>query len=130
MDAWAGVARKLQGLRAFAKTELIGKSAQARFNVLIGHHHDYDKVPAAASGVTDDYDETIQLLDDLLLQLDEHAKMEELKSEKQKNKIAAEEKTGKYIRDKAVFRLKNGRNVKMSRPNSLCPRPRKLHSRC
>ncbi|OWZ00947.1 hypothetical protein PHMEG_00027759 [Phytophthora megakarya] len=53
MDAWASVARKLKGLEDFTKAELTGKSAQARFNVLID-----------------------------------------------------QEKTGKYIRDEAVSRLK------------------------
>ncbi|GMF52538.1 unnamed protein product [Phytophthora fragariaefolia] len=106
MDAWAGVARKLQGVKDFAKTELTSKSAHTRFNVLFDRHRDHNKVSAAASGVSEDYDETIQLLDDLLLQLDEHAKMEELKSEEPKEKLAAEENTGKYIRDEAVSPLK------------------------
>eukprot|EP00644_Phytophthora_capsici_P000512 jgi/Phyca11/100220/e_gw1.4.975.1 len=82
MDAWSAVAAKLKKLEDFSKREITGKSAQARFNLLIERHRAYDRTSRAASGE------------------------EEQKSEEQKEKLAAEAKTGKFIRDEAVARLK------------------------
>ncbi|KAG1691552.1 hypothetical protein DVH05_026847 [Phytophthora capsici] len=125
MDAWSAVAAKLKKLEDFSKREITGKSAQARFNLLIERHRAYDRTSAAASGVSEDYDETIQLLDDLLLEVEENAKEEEQKSEEQKEKLAAEAKTGKFIRDEAVARLKK-RKERSSGGQSESTTPRKV----
>ncbi|ETP11494.1 hypothetical protein F441_12991 [Phytophthora nicotianae CJ01A1] len=125
MDAWTAVATKLKTLEGFSKTEITGKSAQARFNVLIDRHREYDKASAAASGVSEEYDETIQLLDDLLLEVDEYTRAEEQRSAEQKEKLAAEEKTGKCIRDEAVARLQKRKVRSDGDQNGVTP-PRKV----
>ncbi|ETL24288.1 hypothetical protein L916_21699, partial [Phytophthora nicotianae] len=119
------VATKLKTLEGFSKTEITGKSAQARFNVLIDRHREYDKASAAASGVSEEYDETIQLLDDLLLEVDEYTRAEEQRSAEQKEKLAAEEKTGKCIRDEAVARLQKRKVRSDGDQNGVTP-PRKV----
>ncbi|KAK1931037.1 hypothetical protein P3T76_013626 [Phytophthora citrophthora] len=75
MDTWMATARKVKSVQEFTKKELTGKSAQARFKVLLENYRSSDRGSARASGVSEEYTAQ-QLLDELVVAVDEHAREE------------------------------------------------------
>ncbi|KAF4127040.1 hypothetical protein GN958_ATG23763 [Phytophthora infestans] len=112
MDAWTSLANKVKAVQGFSKQEITGKSAQARFN-------------AAASGVSEDYTESQQLLDEIVLAVDEHAREEAQRALELKEKLESEDNVGKLMREEAVSRLKK-RKDRGEESESEKPSPRKV----
>ncbi|KAF4033982.1 hypothetical protein GN244_ATG14078 [Phytophthora infestans] len=109
----------------FSKQEITGKSAQARFNVLVENHREADKKSAAASGVSEDYTESQQLLDEIVLAVDEHAREEAQRALELKEKLESEDNVGKLMQEEAVSRLKK-RKDRGEESESEKPSPRKV----
>ncbi|KAI9980007.1 hypothetical protein PInf_027021 [Phytophthora infestans] len=108
MDAWTSLANKVKVVQGFSKQEITGKSAQARFN-----------------GVSEDYTESQQLLDEIVLAVDEHARVEAQRALELKEKLESEDNAGKLMREEAVSRLKKRKN-RGEESESEKPSPRKV----
>ncbi|KAF4038860.1 hypothetical protein GN244_ATG08840 [Phytophthora infestans] len=109
MDAWTSLANKVKVVQGFSKQEITGKSAQARFNVLL----------------REDYTESQQLLDEIVLAVDEHAREEAQRALELKEKLESEDNVGKLMREEAVSRLKK-RKDRGEESESEKPSPRKV----
>ncbi|KAI9994312.1 hypothetical protein PInf_010918 [Phytophthora infestans] len=98
MDAWTSLANKVKVVQGFSKQEITGKSAQARFN---------------------------QLLDEIVLAVDEHARVEAQRALELKENLESEDNVGKLMREEAVSRLKK-RKDRGEESESEKPSPRKV----
>ncbi|KAF4146564.1 hypothetical protein GN958_ATG04228 [Phytophthora infestans] len=107
MDAWTSLANKVKVVQGFSKQEITGKSAQARFNL------------------REDYTESQQLLDEIVLAVDEHAREEAQRALELKEKLESEDNVGKLMREEAVSRLKK-RKDRGEESESEKPSPRKV----
>ncbi|KAI9983465.1 hypothetical protein PInf_007496 [Phytophthora infestans] len=108
-----------------SKQEITGKLAQTRFNVLVENRREADKESAAASGVSADYTESQQLLDEIVLAVDEHAREEAQRALELKEKLESEDNAGKLMQEEAVSRLKK-RKDRGEESESEKPSPRKV----
>ncbi|KAF4038803.1 hypothetical protein GN244_ATG09140 [Phytophthora infestans] len=75
MDAWTSL-NKVKVVQGFSEQDITGKSAQARFNVLVKTIEKPTKSRQQLWGVSEDYTESQQLLNEKVLAVDEHAREE------------------------------------------------------
>ncbi|KAG9413705.1 hypothetical protein AC1031_012930 [Aphanomyces cochlioides] len=94
MKAWDPLASKLQTVPNFSREGLDGRKASTRFHSLLRGHRKFQKTSAYPSGVDQDENERVKLLDELV------ALPKEDESVKQKTK----EDTADYVREQAMMR--------------------------
>ena len=85
MEKWDAVACKLQILETFGRA-CTGKGCYARFNTLLEKHKKFNERSARASGVDEEYDEKVQLLDEILVLYEDWQNGEATKKEDDKTK--------------------------------------------
>lgn len=100
--AWMAVAQTLADHAEFKRPSFDYKKAQHRFSVLMDGHVSCDDASAKASGVSEDHDEKIQLLDELLAAYMDSKMQERQKREDVLAKVERGELEGERIRDMAL----------------------------
>ncbi|RHY14423.1 hypothetical protein DYB32_010852 [Aphanomyces invadans] len=109
MKAWANVAQPLADHEEFGRPTFDAKKAQHRFVVLMDSHVKYDAESAKASGICQDHDERIMLLDELLAAYTDTKDQEKSCHDQAKGQAALEQDTnevdGAYIRQQAMESL-------------------------
>ena len=103
--AWQVVADTLLEIDGFNRPNCNWKITQSRFLTLLEEHRSFDSESNRKSGITEDEDEKIILLDDLLASYDDHEKMKAKRKEDQNDKAALEEFCGQTIRENALNNL-------------------------
>ncbi|KAG9404970.1 hypothetical protein AC1031_004068 [Aphanomyces cochlioides] len=91
----------------FVRPAFDAKKAQHRFGVLIEGHQAYDRESARASGVSEEYDEKLQLLDELLSALDDAKAEEKERSSRALIDTQRMESEGEIVRASALASLGN-----------------------
>ncbi|RHY00343.1 hypothetical protein DYB25_003299 [Aphanomyces astaci] len=102
MKSWASVAHQLAEHDDFGRPSFDAKKALNRFGILMDGHVQYNAESARASGVSEDHDERILLLDELLAaytdsKFQDKARHEQVVADQEKN-----EGDGMYIRNEAM----------------------------
>jgi hypothetical protein len=106
MDKWDATAVKIVHTTGFGRS-LTGKGCSSRFYALLDKHRSFNKESALLSGVSEEYSEKIQLLDDLLELHDDWIKQEVNRAEEEKIKKEEEKKKAEVIRKQAMTRMKH-----------------------
>ncbi|KAG9399371.1 hypothetical protein AC1031_011762 [Aphanomyces cochlioides] len=105
MKVWASIAQALSEQVDFVRPAFDAKKAQHRFGVLIEGHRAYDRESARASGVSEEYDEKLQLLDELLSALDDTKAEEKERSSRALIDNQRMESEGEIVRASALASL-------------------------
>ncbi|KAG9398311.1 hypothetical protein AC1031_014900 [Aphanomyces cochlioides] len=103
-DAWTALAETIKTCDGFTR-EVDGKKCQNRFLSRCEAHKTFNRTSARLSGVNEDEDETIQLLDNVLELVDEAKAVDQFKSAQAKEDQMKIEEGGHYIRDMALQSL-------------------------
>ncbi|KAG9405096.1 hypothetical protein AC1031_004202 [Aphanomyces cochlioides] len=103
-DAWTALAETIKTCDGFTR-EVDGKKCQNRFLSLCEAHKTFNRTSARLSGVNEDEDEKIQLLDNVLELVDEAKAVDQSKSAQAKEDQMKIEEDGHYIRDMALQSL-------------------------
>ncbi|KAG9410982.1 hypothetical protein AC1031_019014 [Aphanomyces cochlioides] len=105
MKVWASIAQKLDDDGEFDRPGFDSKKAQHRFDVLLKHHRAFDRESMLASGIDQNYDEKLQLLDELLSAVDDSIMQDKERAETAISDSQREESEGERIRNKALSSL-------------------------
>ncbi|KAE8973846.1 hypothetical protein PR003_g24691 [Phytophthora rubi] len=116
MNAWKGIADRLNKLRTFNMESVNNKSCQNRFNTLLARHRVKEAESARASGVDEDYIELRGLMDDIMSDFDEWASKKQNIKDKNALEEEAKDCAGAVVRDSAMQRLKEQREADARRP--------------
>ncbi|ETV95823.1 hypothetical protein H310_10868 [Aphanomyces invadans] len=102
MDRWNAVASALRESSEFSRPKIDAKRACNRIMLLIDAHRNYDKASAQASGVDEDVNEKILLLDDLLAAYDDAKNADQRRADESRELANHSEAMGSLIRAEAM----------------------------
>jgi hypothetical protein len=91
----------------FDRVGLDGKACLARFTKLIEAHKNFNSDSHRASGIDEEYNEKLQLLDELLAIQKDWCDSKKLIKEEEREKKDDDKKKAEVIRDQAMSRLKH-----------------------
>ncbi|KAG9414582.1 hypothetical protein AC1031_007989 [Aphanomyces cochlioides] len=104
MKAWDALASKLQTVPNFSREGLDGRKASTRFHSLLRGHRKFQKTSAYLSGVDQDENERVKLLDELVALYDDHKANKQAEREDEAVKQKTKEDTADYVREQAMMR--------------------------
>ena len=107
MGKWDTTAEKVMEVPDFSREGLTGKACQSRFTNLLEKHKHFNHESAKASGCSEEYNEKIQLLDELRSLYNDWVKNEATKNEEEKVKKEDEKKKAELVREQAMSRMKH-----------------------
>ncbi|KAG9403528.1 hypothetical protein AC1031_006168 [Aphanomyces cochlioides] len=105
MKVWASIAQKLDDDGEFDTSGCDSKKAQHRFDVLLKHHRAFDRESMLTSGIDQNYDEKLQLLDELLSAVDDSIMQDKERAETAISDSQREESEGERIRNESLSSL-------------------------
>ncbi|CAK4080848.1 unnamed protein product [Aphanomyces euteiches] len=106
MKVWSSIAQKIENDGDFERPGFDAKKAQHRFDVLLKHHRAFDRESMLASEIDQNYDEKLQLLDELLSSVDDCIMEERDRAETATSDAKREESEGERIRNESLSSLR------------------------
>ncbi|KAG9410825.1 hypothetical protein AC1031_018849 [Aphanomyces cochlioides] len=105
MEKWTSLAKNLAALAEFDRPDFDAKKASNRFNALLEAHRKYNKHSERASGISEEVNEKLDLLDDLLAAFDDAKEEEAQRNEATKKNLDHDENLGSIVHDEALKSL-------------------------
>ncbi|KAG9400707.1 hypothetical protein AC1031_010146 [Aphanomyces cochlioides] len=104
MKAWDALATMLQSIPHFTRESLDVRKASTRFHALPRAHRKFQKTSAYLSGVDQEENEKVKLLDELLALYDDHKAKKQAERDDEVAKQKTKDDTADYIREQAMLR--------------------------